>query len=117
MQELTVDTAALILVGPFVDSVDGVTPETGITLAAADTAGLMKEDGEAFVNISTRTFTHVAGGMYTLALLASDVDTIGRLTVFIRDDSVCLPRAEKYMVVTSGGYAAVVTPGVAPGPA
>lgn len=106
MQYLKADTAATILIGPFVDAGDGVTPETGITLAAADHAELMKHDGTTFVDLTSdsRTFTHKEGGWYTLVLGTGDTDTEGRLTVLIMDTSVCLPVWKDFMVVNANVY-------------
>lgn len=106
MQYLKADTAATILIGPFVDIGDGVTPETGITLGAADHAELMKHDGTSFVDLASdsRTFTHKEGGFYTLVLGTGDTDTEGRLTVVIMDTSVCLPVWKDFMVVNANVY-------------
>lgn len=78
------DTATTVIVGPLVDATDGFTPETGIGLAAGE-ADLYKHNSGARLDISGRTFTHVAKGVYTLALLASDVDTLGNLSIHITD--------------------------------
>lgn len=106
MQFLKADTAATILIGPFLDKGDGVTPETGITLGAADAAELMKHDGTTFVDLTSdsRAFTHKQGGMYTLVLGTGDTDTEGRLMVFIADDDVCLPVWKDFMVVNANVY-------------
>lgn len=106
MQYLKADTAATILIGPFVDKGDGVTPETGVTLAAADHAELMKHDGTTFVDLTadSRTFTHKEGGWYTLVLGTGDTDTEGRLTVLIMDTDVCLPVWKDFMVVNANVY-------------
>ena len=107
MQFLKADTAATILIGPFLDKDDGVTPETGITLGAADSAEIMKHDGTTFIDISARTFTHKEKGMYTLALTANDTDTEGRMTVFISDESICLPVWAEFMVIRADIYDAI----------
>lgn len=106
MQFLKANTAATILIGPFVDKGDGVTPEEGVTLAGADSAELMKHDGTTFVDLTSdsRTFTHKEKGMYTLALGTGDTDTEGRLTVFISDESVCLPVWKDFMVLAEAAY-------------
>lgn len=104
MQFLRADTATTVLVGPFLDKTDGVTPETTVTLGAADSAEIMKHDGTTFQDISALTFTHKAHGMYTLAITAGFLDTEGRLTVFISDESVCLPVWAEYMVVNANVY-------------
>jgi len=107
MQFLRADTAATILTGPFLDKDDGVTPATGITLAAADSAEIMKHDGTTFVDISGRTFTHKEKGMYTLVLTTGDTDTEGRLTVFVSDESLCLPVWAEFMVLRAAVYDAM----------
>lgn len=104
MQFLKADTAATVLIGPFLDMTNGVTPETGITLGAADAAEIMKHDGTTFTDISALTFTHKQNGMYTLAITSGHLDTEGRLTVFISDESVCLPVWAEFMVVNANVY-------------
>jgi len=104
MQYLKADATATVLIGPFVDKGDGVTPETGVTLGGADHAELMKHDGTTFVDISGRTFTHKEGGWYTLALTTDDTNTEGRLTVLVMDTDVCLPVWMEFMVVNANVY-------------
>ncbi len=109
MQYLKADTVATILIGVFVDKDDGITPETGITLSGADSAEVMKHDGATFVDIAgaganQATLTHKEKGMYTLLIPAAVLDTEGRLTVFISDESVCLPVWSDFMVVNANVY-------------
>ena len=52
-------TSIDIRVGPFVDATDAVTPETGITLGAADQAEVLKFDGAAKLSSGdVDTFVH-----------------------------------------------------------
>jgi len=106
MQDLKADTAATVLIGPFVAIADGVTPVTDITLAGADHAELMKHDGTVFVDMTSngRTFTHKEGGWYTLLLGTGDTDTEGRLTVVIMDTDECLPVWKDFMVLSKATY-------------
>jgi hypothetical protein len=109
MQFLEADAAATVLIGPFVDFEDGVTPETGITLSAADSAEIMKHNGTTFVDIAgaganQATLTHKEKGMYTLLIPAAVLDTEGRLEVFISDESVCLPVWKDFMVVNQNVF-------------
>jgi len=110
MQELEVNAIATITIGAFVDKGDGVTPEEGITLAAADSAEVMKHNGTTFVDIAgaggnQATLTHKEKGMYTLAIPAAVISDEGRLTVFISDESVCLPVWKDFMVVSQAYWA------------
>ena len=61
MQLLKQSTGVDVRLGPFVDATDGVTPETGITLGAADQAEALKHNGAATVDISSDTWAAVTG--------------------------------------------------------
>lgn len=100
------DTQTKIPVGPFVDATDDVTPETGVTLGAADAAELIKHDGSAVTDISGNTFTAITGadGMYNLTLTAAQLDTEGRMTIYIADTSVCKPVKQEIMVVNANVF-------------
>ena len=103
-------TAATLRVGPFVDATDAVTPETGITLGAADQAELLKHSG-ATVDISGATWAAVTGcdGYYDLTLTTSHTDTLGMLTVVVQDASVCIPApAVRAMVIPAQVYDSLV---------
>ena len=68
--------------GPFVDSSDAVTPETGVTLGAADQAEVLKANGAATVAMSG-TFAAVTGadGWYDYTVQTGDVDTVGEVVL------------------------------------
>lgn len=103
---LKADTQTTVIVGPFVDVTDGATPETGITLGAADQAEILKHNSATVVDISGYTFTAVTGasGFYSLTLPASVLDTEGRLTVYVGDVSICRPVRHDFMVVNANVY-------------
>lgn len=86
-------TAATVRVGPFVDATNGVTPETGITLSAADQAELLKQGSGATTDISGSTWAAITGvgGWYDLSLTTGNTDTCGALYIIVQDESVCLP--------------------------
>jgi hypothetical protein len=102
-------TAATLRLGPFMDATDGVTPETGVTLGAADQAEILKATG-ATVDISGATFAAItgAGGWYDLSLTTSHTDTLGMLTVVVQDTSVCLPVFARAMVVPANVWDSLV---------
>jgi len=106
MQILKADTQVIVRIGPFVDSTDGVTPETGVTLGAADQAELLKHNGAATVDISASTWAAITGcgGWYDLTLTTGNTDTEGLLTVVVQDSSVCLPVFAHFMVVNANVY-------------
>ena len=98
-----------VVVGPFVDKDDGVTPETGITLGAADEAEAILHDNGTVVDISGYTFAAITGadGYYHLTLQSGISDTVGHLTVVIQDDSVCLPVKAEFIVMATSSYDAL----------
>lgn len=106
MQFLKANTQVIVTVGPFVDITDGLTPETGITLGAADEAELVKHGSTSVVDIAAATWAAVtsADGYYSLTLTTSHTDTEGMLVVIVQDDSVCLPVKAEYMVLAQAAY-------------
>jgi hypothetical protein len=108
-QWLKQSTAVTLTIGQFVSYVDGYTPATGLAAGTVDEIGVYKHGATALTDISgTTTFTHRAGGMYTLTLSTTDTNTLGMLTVFVRDDSVCLSHSPTYMVVPANVYDSMV---------
>jgi hypothetical protein len=106
MQILKADTEVKVRIGPFVDKIDGLTPETGITVSGADEAELLKHNGAATVDISSNTWATITNcdGWYDLTLTAGNLDTEGLLTVIVQDDSICLPVFSHFMVVNANVY-------------
>lgn len=106
MQILKADTEIKVVIGPFVDVGDGFTPETGITLGAADEAELIKHNAASVTDISGNTWAAITScdGWYNLTLTTGNLDTEGMLTVVVQDDSVCLPVHARFMVVNANVY-------------
>ena len=100
--ELRQSTEIKVRIGPFLDATDGKTPETGITLGAADQAEILKANGVATVDISAATWAAVTGcdGWYDLTITTAFSDTLGELVVVVQDDSVCLPVFVPFEVVS-----------------
>jgi hypothetical protein len=71
-----------ILLGPFVDSTDGDTEETGLTIAASDIE-IYKSGSTTHVDKASGGATHSSKGMYSAVLDASDTDTIGAGRIFV----------------------------------
>ena len=101
MQFLKQSTAIDVRVGPFVDSTDGVTPETTVALGTADQAEALKNNGAATVSIASNTWAAVTGadGWYDLTLSTTDTNTVGLLDIVVQDSSLCLPVFARFMVV------------------
>jgi hypothetical protein len=77
-------TAVDIKVGPFVDSTDGNTEETGLTITQPDI--LLSKNGGTFAQKSAaQTLSHDAHGFYTCNLSTTDTGTLGTLVVSIHE--------------------------------
>ena len=64
-----------IPIGHFVDSTDGDTAETALTIANTDVK-LWKKGATSLVDKNSGGATHMSGGVYYLVLDATDTDTI-----------------------------------------
>lgn len=105
-QLLKQSTAVTIVLGPFVDSTDGFTAETALSITQADVR--LSKNGAAFAQKSeTTTATHMEIGHYSVLLNATDTGTVGRLRVAV-NESGALPVWQDFMVVPSNVYESLV---------
>jgi hypothetical protein len=102
-------TAVDIPIGPFVDSTDGFTPETALSLTQAETR-LKKNNGAWAQRSDTTTGTHEEEGWYELELDATDTDTLGILIVACYV-SGALPVWREFMVVAANIFDSLVAGG------
>jgi len=99
-------TSFTFRIGPFVDSTDGVTAETALSIAQADIQ--ISKNGGAFAQTSASpTTTHDADGWYQCPLTATDTNTLGPLTVQIVMAGA-LPVWEHFMVVPANVYESLI---------
>lgn len=99
---LRADTVQTIRFGPFLDSTDAVTAETGLTIAQADRQ--LSKDGAAFAQSSTAgNATHDADGWYSADISATDTDTEGIL-LLQATVSGALPVWHEFMVMPANVY-------------
>lgn len=95
-------TAFTFRAGPFVDSTDGVTAETALSIAQADIQ--ISKAGGAFAQTSASpTTTHDADGWYQCPLTSTDTGTVGTLTVQIVMAGA-LPVWHDFMVLPANVY-------------
>ena len=92
--------------GPFLDSTDGVTPETGLTIANTDIK-LWLMGATSLANKNSGGATHMAGGIYYCVLDATDTATLGALVIFI-SVSGALPVKVECEVVSANVYDALI---------
>lgn len=71
-----------IPLGHFLDSTDGDTEETGLTIANTDIK-LWKFGATALANKNSGGATHISNGIYYAVLDATDTNTLGSLVVFV----------------------------------
>src|SRR5687768_7087164 len=84
MIPLKQSTAKTLKIGPFVDSTDGFTAETALTIAQADVQ-LSKNDGAFAQKNDATSATHDAAGFYGVPLNTTDTATLGRLLISIQE--------------------------------
>ena len=106
MQLLKQSTSTTVQLGPFLDSTDGVTAETGLTISQADVR--VSKAGAAFAQKNDATSaTHDENGWYRTPLDATDTGTVGRLKVAVAE-SGALPVWVEYMVVPANVYDSLI---------
>lgn len=82
-----------IPLGHFVDSTDGNTEETGLTIANTDIK-LWKTGATTLANKNSGGATHISNGIYYAVLDATDTDTLGPLVVFVHVSGALAVRVE-----------------------
>ncbi len=107
MQLLKQSTSVTVKLGPFVDSTDGVTAETALTINQADVR-LTKNGGNFAQCNASVGVSHDEYGWYNVPLDNTDTNTLGRLTIAI-GVSGALPVFAAYLVVPANTYDALVS--------
>lgn len=96
-----------LLVGPFVDPTDGVTPVTAITPGAQ--CVIFKNGVHSHLTLTTvgagvNDFVHEANGYWILELTTGDTDTLGKLIVSFNDPAVFMPVWAEFEVIDEPMY-------------
>jgi len=91
--DLKANTAVDVLIGPFVDSTDGDTTETGLTIAQADVR--LSKNGQNMAQKSDVTScVHDELGYYNCELDATDTNTEGSLVLVVHESGALTVRHE-----------------------
>ncbi len=91
--DLKANTAVDVLIGPFVDSTDGDTAETGLTIAQADVR--LSKNGQNMAQKSDATScVHDELGYYNCELDATDTNTEGSLVLVVHESGALTVRHE-----------------------
>jgi hypothetical protein len=97
-------TATTVRIGPVVSVDDGYTLRTSLTVGDA-TCNLVKGVTSSTLTLTAsggnNDFVHIANGHWSLELTASNTDTLGRLSVTLRDDDVFLPTWGDFTVLAA----------------
>jgi hypothetical protein len=106
MDLLKQSTAATVVMGPMLDSTDGNTQETALTISQADIR--LSKNGGAFAQTNNAAgATHMEYGNYSVPLNTSDTSTLGKLRVAIHE-SGALAVWREFTVVPAHIYDALV---------
>lgn len=105
MRFLKQSTSVDLPIGPFLDSTDGVTAETALTLTQPDIR--LKKNGAAWAQkAAAQTLTHEENGYYEVTLDATDTDTLGHLRLAVAETGA-LPIWEDFMVMPANVWDAL----------
>ena len=99
-------TAVNVMMGPFVDSVDGNTVEGALSITQSDQR-LSKNGGAFAQKNAAQTLAHDGFGWYAVALDATDTGTLGQLIVAIHEAGA-LPVWREFMVVPANVYDSMI---------
>lgn len=105
-RELKQSTATTVIVGPFLDDIDGKTPETGLSVASIDVdiyKGITKTDLTITASGGSNDMAHVANGHYSLELTTTDTNTLGSFRVTF-NISGALPFYEDFIIRPAEPY-------------
>lgn len=100
-----------VLIGPFVDSTDGDTAETGLTIDAADVR--ISVNGGNTVGKNSGGCTHDELGMYACTFDATDTATVGRMQVYVKETGALIVYHE-FQVAEEAVYDACCAASAAP---
>jgi hypothetical protein len=108
-------TPAVVVVGPLIDAVDGVTLRADLALVPSQIQ-VSKQDGLLLPLHSAAAIVSLGAGLYRVTLDAADTNTPGALQVMV-DPGACLPVWLDVSVVTAPVWALFFPPDASPSPA
>jgi len=99
------DTAVTVVVGPFVDKSDAVTPITSLTYQSTlNGRAVSNGTGAAYTPANAGAWVHDGNGYYLAALAVADVPTVGRFRLEFSDPNTFLPVWEDFTVLSAAVY-------------
>lgn len=95
-----------VLLGPFVDSTDGNTAETGLTIANTDIK-IHKAGATTLANKVSGGATHISNGNYYAVLDANDTDTVGSGCIVVQVAGALAVRVN-FCILTANVYDSLI---------
>jgi hypothetical protein len=95
-----------VLLGPFVDATDGVTAETGLTIANTDIK-LWVAGATTLANKNSGGATHISAGNYYAVLDATDTATLGSGAIVVQVSGALAVR-HPFVVLAANVYDALI---------
>ena len=99
-----------VSLGYFLDSTDGNTEETGLTIANTDIK-IRKGGLTTIANKNSGGATHISNGIYSAVLDATDTNTLGDLVIYCHVTGA-LATKQEYTVLPAASYDALITNGL-----
>ena len=100
-------TSVSVVLGPFVDSTDGVTAETALTISQADVR-LSKNAGAFAQKNDSGSCAHMENGYYSCGLNTTDTNTLGHLRIAVAE-SGALPVWRDLLVLPANVYDSLIS--------
>lgn len=100
---LRADTTFALSIGPFVDSTDGDTEKTGLSLVQADFIILKHGQASSAAKNDTGAGTHIADGMYSYVINGTDTNLEGIFQVWVHVAGALIVH-DTYEVVSQNVY-------------
>lgn len=106
MRFIKQSTSVDLPIGPFVDSTDGFTAKTALTLTQPDIR--LKKNGAAWAQkAAAQTLSHEENGWYEVTLDATDTDTLGQLMLAVNETGA-LPVFCEFTVLAANVYDSLI---------
>jgi len=100
-------TAVTVVLGPFLDSTDGNTQETALTIAQVDIR--VSKNGGAFAQTNNVAgATHMEKGNYSVPLDATDTNTLGAVRVHIHVTGALAVWVDEFQIVPANVWDSLV---------
>lgn len=107
MRYLKQSTSVDVPIGPFLDTADGFTPMTALTITQPDVR-LKKNAGAWAQKNAAQTLSHEENGFYEVTLDATDTNTLGLLRLAVNETGAVIVW-EDFHVVSADEYDSLFT--------